>query len=187
MRSILWKSSFLCLTAILLVGCFGKASFRGEAVDPSAPAGEIDLPDQNGNNFRLSEMRGHVVLVFFGFTNCVDECPLTMAYIKLALEQLGDSSQNVRVVLVSTDPVRDSRKALKGYLDKFNPSFVGITGAYDDLKTIWDAYGVTVLEGGETHSSFTYMIDKNGNLRATFEPEAKPEDIAHDLDILLSE
>lgn len=187
MRSILWKSSFLFLAAILLVGCFGKTSFRGEAVDPSAPAAEIDLPDQNGDNFRLSEMRGSVVLVFFGFTNCVDECPLTMAHIKLAMEQLGDRAQNVQVVLVSTDPVRDSRKALKEYLDKFNPSFVGITGAYADLKMIWDAYDVTVLDGGETHSSFTYMIDKNGNLRATFEPEAKPEDIAHDLDILLSE
>jgi protein SCO1 len=186
-KNNLWKLSLFLVSALILFGCFAKPSLHGEVVDPATSAAEIDLPDQNGTNFRLSEMRGKVVLVFFGFTNCVDECPLTMAHIKLATDSLGDRAQNVKVVLVSTDPVRDSRNALKEYLDKFNPSFVGITGAYDDLKSIWDGYGVTVEEGGETHSSFTYVIDKKGNLRSTFDPDTKPADIAHDLNILLAE
>jgi len=189
MRSerFLLKAILLFLSASILVGCFGKPSFRGEAVNPSTSAAEIDSPDQNGNNFRLGEMRGKVVLVFFGFTNCVDECPLTMAHIKLALDSLGERAQNVQVVLVSTDPVRDSPQALKDYLDKFNSSFVGIPGRYDDLKKVWDGYGVTVLDGGETHSSLTYVIDKSGDLRVTFDPDTSPEDIAHDLEIMLAE
>lgn len=181
------KTLLVLLCIFVLAGCAGKASLRGEPVDPSTPAAEIDLADQNGNNFRLGEMRGKVVLIFFGFTNCVDECPLTMAHIKLALDSLGERAQDVQVVLVSTDPVRDTPQALKEYLDKFNPSFVGIPGTVDQLKKVWDAYGVTVLDGGETHSSFTYVIDKSGTLRVTFEPETSPEDIAHDLDILLAE
>ena len=75
-------------------------------------------------------MRGKVVLLFFGFTNCVDECPLTMAHIKLALEMLGDGAQDVQVVLVSTDPVRDTPQVLQDFLGKFNPAFLGITGTH---------------------------------------------------------
>ena len=145
------------------------------------------MADQNGNPFQLSEMRGKVVLVFFGFTNCVDECPLTLAHIKQALGILGDSAKEVEVVLVSTDPVRDTPQVLQEYLKKFDPSYLGIPGTQDQLMTIWNEYGVTVLDGGETHSSFTYVIDKGGKLRLTFDPETTPEDIASDLKILLSE
>ena len=145
------------------------------------------MTDQNGNSFYLSEMRGRVVLVFFGFTNCVDECPLTMAHFKLALGMLGDGAKDVQVVMVSTDPVRDTPQALKGFLGKFDPSFLGIPGTVDQLTKIWNAYGVVVLDGGETHSSFTYVVDKAGNLKLTFDPESTPEDIASDLKILLAE
>lgn len=186
-KSILLKVPLLFLSLFILFGCAGRPSFRSEAVDPTTPAAEIDLPDQNGNNFRLSEMRGKVVLVSFGFTNCVDECPLTMAHIKLAMDQLGDRSNGVQVVLVSTDPVRDTPQALQDFLGKFDPSFLGIPGTVNDLKKVWDDYGVVVLDGGETHSSLTYVIDKSGNLRVTFDPEMAPEDIAHDLEIMLAE
>lgn len=181
------KVIFVFVPVFILFGCVGKSSFRGETVSPSTAAAEIDLPDQNGNNFRLGEMRGKVVLIFFGFTNCVDECPLTMAHIKLALDALDERAQNVQVVLVSTDPVRDTPQILKEYLGKFNPAFVGIPGSFDQLKKVWDAYGVTVLDGGETHSSLTYVVDKSGDLRVTFDPETSPEDIAHDLGIILAE
>jgi protein SCO1 len=186
-KNVLWKLSFILLSSFILFGCAGKASLRGEPIKSSAPAAEIDLPDQNGNNFQLGAMRGKVVLVFFGFTNCVDECPLTMAHIKQALDALGSQSQDVQVVFISTDPVRDSPQLIKEYLNKFNPSFIGIAGTYDTLKTVWDAYDVTVLEGGETHSSFTYVVDKSGALRETFDPDTAPDDIAHDLETLLAE
>jgi protein SCO1/2 len=126
-------------------------------------------------------------LIFFGFTNCVDECPLTMAHLKQALELLGDNSQNVQVVMVSTDPVRDTPEAMKEFLGKFSPAFVGIPGAQAELAKIWSEYGVEVQDGGETHSSFTYVIDKSGRLRLTLDPDTVPEDITTDLQILLAE
>jgi protein SCO1 len=163
------------------------ASFKGEIVKPSKAAPEISLTDQNGDPFQLSGMQGKVVLVFFGFTNCVDECPLTMAHIKQALGILGGDAKNVQVVLVSTDPVRDTPQVLQEYLKKFDPAYVGISGSVDQLTAVWNDYEVTVLDGGETHSSFTYVIDKRGDLRLTFDPETAPEDIASDLKILLAE
>jgi protein SCO1 len=177
---------FLVLVTTASCSVF-KPAFKGEVVKPLAVAPEINMTDQNGNPFQLSAIRGKVVLVFFGFTNCVDECPLTMAHIKLALESLGNDAKDVQVVLVSTDPVRDTPQALQDFLGKFDPSYTGIPGSMDELKKIWNDYGVVVLDGGETHSSFTYVIDKKGNLQLTFDPEATPEDIASDLKILLAD
>jgi protein SCO1 len=161
-------------------------AFKGEVVEP-VTAPEIKMVDHNGQLFQISEKRGQVVLVFFGFTNCVDECPLTMAHLKLALEALGKDAGHVQVVMVSTDPARDTPQALHDFMNKFNPSFLGIPGTADELSRVWDDYGVTVLDGGETHSSFTYAVDKQGRLRLQFDPEMTPEDIAADLKVLMSE
>ena len=178
----------LVLILIISVSCsVFKPAFKGQVVEPLAAAPEINMTDHNGDPFQLSEMRGKVILVFFGFTNCVDECPVTMAHIKLALESLGNEAKNVQVVLVSTDPVRDTPMALQDFLGKFDPSYLGIPGSVDELKRIWNDYGVVVQDGGETHSSLTYVVDKKGNLQLTFDPEATPEDIASDLKILLAE
>ncbi len=178
----------IALVLMFLTSCsVFKPSFKGEVVNPPTPAPEISMLDQNGNPFHLSEMHGKVVLVFFGFTNCVDECPVTMAHIKLALEELGDSAKDVQVVLVSTDPVRDTPQALQDFLGKFDPSYLGVPGSVDELTKVWNDYGVVVLDGGETHSSFTYVIDKSGSLRLNFDPQTTPEDMASDLKILLAE
>ena len=176
-------TSFL-LVVIFVSGC--SPSFKGTVVKPVVAAADFNMNDQNGNTFQLSDQRGKIVLVFFGFLNCTDECPLTMANLAQAVRILGDQAKDVQVVLVSTDPVRDSYQAMKAYVDRFNPSFVGITGSKDDLQKIWNDYGVVVLDGGETHSSYTYVIDQNGDLRLTFTPETAPDDIAADLSTLLS-
>lgn len=162
-------------------------SFRSEAVDPPAPAVEINMTDHNGHPFRMSYLQGKVVLLYFGFVNCPEECPLTMAHLKLALEMLGDRAAEVQVVMVSTDPVRDTPQAMKTFLGKFNPSFLGISGTSDELAKVWSDYGVEVLDGGETHSSYTYVIDRHGRQRLNFSPDSTPDDIFHDLNILLAE
>ena len=182
------ESILISLLLIASASCSALGpSFNGAALEPLAAAPAFSLTDHNGSPFHLSEMRGSVVLLFFGFTNCVEECPLTAAHLKLALETLGTDAQDVQVVLVSTDPVRDTPQMLKDFLGKFNPSFLGVTGTMDELTKTWDAYGIEVLFGGETHSSFTYAIDKAGNLRLKIDAEAFPEDIASDLKILLAE
>ena len=89
--------------------------------------------------------------------------------------------------MISTDPLRDTPQAMRNFLGSFNSSFVGITGTPSVMEKIYQNYNIVVLEGGETHSSFTYVIDRTGTLRLTFVPDLTPEDIAHDLRILLAE
>src|SRR5215208_968957 len=80
----------LLMTVAAVVYTTSKPSFRGAVITPPWSAPDINLTDQNGKAFTLSSQRGKVVLLFFGYTNCPDECPLTMAHLKLAMESLGE-------------------------------------------------------------------------------------------------
>lgn len=188
MRKAMLVGATLLGALVLVTGVlyFTKhPSLHGAVIDPPAPTAEIDLTDQNGQSFASSSLRGKVVLLYFGYTNCPDECPLTMAHLKLVVDALGGQSQNVEVVMVTTDPARDNPQVLKDWLGKFNPSFIGLTGAPDQLVKTWKDYGVTVESGGETHSYFIYVIDQQGNLRETFLPDSQPADEAADVSLLL--
>ncbi len=176
--------AFVSITAGLF---FVKPAFRGHVIDSPRPLAEISMADDDGNLFHLSQMRGWVVVLFFGYTRCPDQCPLTLANLKQALTLLGDTAQKVQVVLVSTDPAHDSPQVLNRYLNLFNPTFRGITGSPNEMTKIYKNYSVVVLDDGATHSTHTYVIDQSGQLRVTFLPDTSPEDIAHDLNILLSE
>jgi protein SCO1 len=174
-------SLLLLLIALGTAACSLPPHFNGKVVNPLKPAPEISLIDDNGDSFQLSALHGQVVAVFFGYVNCPDECPLTMARLKQSLSFLGDQAQNVQVVLVSTDPLRDTPYAMKIFLDKFNPSFIGIPGELRDLAPIWGEYGVSVLNGGLTHSSYIYIVDPKGNLHLKIDAESTSEEIASDL------
>lgn len=160
-------------------------SLKGSVISPPWPAPELKLTDHNGGPFTMSSQRGKVVLLYFGYVNCPDECPLTMAHLKLALESLGDRANDVQVAMVSTDPARDTPQALKDFMEHFNPAFLGLTGTHTELQQAWKDYGVTVEEGGETHSTYLYVIDRGGNVRETFLPDAEPRDISADVSLLL--
>jgi protein SCO1 len=90
------------------------------------------------------------------------------------------------VIMVSTDPARDTPEALKTFMEHFGPSFLGLTGSIPQLEEVWKEYGVTVEDGGETHSTFLYVIDPAGNVRETFLPDSEAADIAADLRLLLN-
>ncbi len=173
------------LTAITAMLYFGKPSFKGAIINPPWNAPEINLTDHNGQKFTMSEQRGKVVLLYFGYVNCPNECPLTMAHVKLALDSLGDRAKDVQVAMVSTDPKRDTPQALKNFMEHFGPSFLGLTGTPAELQKVWSAYGVAVEDGGETHSTFLYVIDPAGDVRETFLPDAEPGDIAADVGLFL--
>jgi protein SCO1 len=172
------------ITAVVFLA--KKHTMLGAVIDPPAPASEINLTDSNGNPFALSALRGKVVLLYFGYTNCPDECPLTMAHLKLAFDTLGAKSKDVQVVMVTTDPQRDSQQALKDFMAKFNPAFLGLFGTPAELQKVWQDYGVTVENNGETHSTFLYVIDQAGNIRETFQPDTQPDSIAADVSFLLT-
>jgi protein SCO1/2 len=176
------------LTTLLTASCgVMTPTLKGAVITPPLAAAEIKLTDHNGQPFQLSSFRGKVVLVFFGFSHCINECPTTMAIIRQALETAGATTKDVEVVMVSTDPATDTPQSMKEFMGRFNPAFLGLLGTPDQLAKSWKDYGVTVLDGGETHSSFTYVIDKKGNLRETITPDALPDDVASDVKVLLAE
>ena len=175
----------LVLAAGILVATH-RPSFRGTVINPPAPAAEIKLTDSNGQPFSLSSQRGKVVLMYFGYTNCPDECPATMAKLKLTMGILGGLSQNVQVLMVTTDPTHDDPAQMKKWMTGFYPTFLGLTGTPDQLQQAYSAYGVTVENGGETHTTYLYVIDAKENLRLTFiGPDMDPQDVADDVQTLL--
>lgn len=168
-------------------------SFRGTLYDPALPAPEIELARDNGSNFRLSEMRGNVVLVFFGFASCPDVCPTTLSELRKVKEELGGAADQVKVVFVTVDPERDTPEKIQKYVSIFNPSFVGLSGSMDELEPVWRDYGVfrevdrtTSSASGYlvTHTARVYLIDRDGNLRLSYSYGTPTEDIVHDLKIL---
>jgi len=188
-KTFSFKITVLMLFLIVVTASCGasKPSLKGAAISPKVAAIDINLTDHNGQPFQLSNFRGKVVLVFFGFSNCVDECPATLALIRQALGTVGDGSKDVVVVMVSTDAVRDTPQSMKEFMERFNPAFLGLLGTPEELKKAWQDYGVVVEDGGETHSSLTYVVDRKGNLRETFSPDTSSDDIANDVKILLAE
>lgn len=188
-RKTLWIGTTIIgilVVATAIVFLTQKHTLLGATINPPAPATEINLTDNNGKPFALSGLRGKVVLLYFGYTNCPDECPLTMAHIKQAFDILGNKSKDVQVIMVSTDPVRDTQQALKDFMAKFDPTFLGLTGTPAELQKAWQDYGVTVENNGETHSTFLYVIDQAGNIRETFQPDTQPDSIASDVNFLLT-
>ncbi|MES2127045.1 MAG: SCO family protein [Pseudomonadota bacterium] len=145
-------------------------------------------PEIASGDFKLSAQRGKVVVLEFGYTSCLDVCPVSLAMLAQARQKLGDKLQ---VVFVTVDPERDTPKVLHEYVAKFDPSFVGITGSAAQMAAIRTAYGITATkkkgEGGAYtmgHSSYLYFIDPAGKLRALM-PFGRPSDeIVHDVNLL---
>lgn len=192
-------SLFLLIGAVAAgVFLFSKPEgFRGTMyAEPYPPAPEIELTRANGVSFRLSEMRGNTVLLFFGYTSCPDVCPTTMAELKQALEKLGEEdAKHVRILFVTVDPARDTSERVQEYVDHFNPDFVGLSGTESELAEVWKDYGVfrENVEGNSAagylvnHTARVTLIDRNGNLRLSYAFDTPVDNIVHDLKLLLKE
>jgi protein SCO1/2 len=166
---------------------------KGGVFDPPRPAPEIALPASTGRPFRLSEQRGKVVVLEFGFTHCPAVCPVSLASLTEARRLLGSRAKEVQVLFVTVDPARDSADHLRDYLARFDPTFIGITGSEAQIAQLLKTYGISAMkipiagtrEYNMNHSSYLYFIDREGRQRSML-PFGRPAaDIAHDLAILL--
>jgi protein SCO1/2 len=172
------------------------ASFRGTTyAEPYPPASDFALARGDGGSFRLSQMRGQVVLLFFGYTSCPDICPTTLAELNQAMGKLGADADKVQVVFVSVDPARDTPERVQEYVNHFNPGFIGLSGSEAELAGVWRDYGVfrEIVEGTSAlgyivnHTARVTLIDGNGNMRISFGFETPADDIVHDLNLILKE
>jgi len=182
------------LVGLLLAGrqfLGGAYTFKGSLIDPPVPAADFSLTDQHGELFQLSAQKGKVVLIFFGYTNCPDVCPITLTDFKRIKSELGDQAEEVRFVFITVDPERDTVERLSTYLPSYDPDFYGLTGGREQLEQVWKSYGVYQAhqEGGSAagylvdHTARIYAIDQQGNWRLTYpfemEREAVLEDVRH--------
>jgi protein SCO1/2 len=197
------KTILVGVLAFLLVGVvaagvffFSKPSgLSGTAyTEPFPPAPDFTLTSGNGEKFNLSDARGNLVLLFFGYTSCPDICPTTLAELKTALEQIDEEdAKNVKVVFVTVDPQRDTPDRVQEYVDHFNTDFIGLSGSEMELAQVWNKYGVfrEIVEGTSAagylvnHTARVTLIDQEGNLRVSYPFDTPVEDIADDLQFLM--
>jgi protein SCO1/2 len=179
--------------------CFAAAASRAEApalragvFEPPREAPAFVLQGSDGAELTLARFRGRVVLLAFGFTSCADVCPITLSVLARARAALGAEADGVQVVYVTVDPERDDAARMREYLAHFDASFVGGTGSTAQLAALREQYGIAakrVASGASyavAHSSFVYLIDRSGRLRALMPFGHEPEDYVHDLRVLLA-
>jgi protein SCO1/2 len=172
------------------------ATLKSGVFDPPRAAPEIALPASNGAPFSLHSLRGKVVVLEFGYTHCLDVCPVSLASLAQARKKLGAAAADVQVVFITVDPARDHAGHLRTYLAAFDPTFIGITGSQQQIDALLKSYGISAtrrpVEGSKTdytmhHSSYLYFIDRKGMQRALM-PFGRPSDeMVHDLSILLKQ
>lgn len=186
----------VAFAAFLTIFLAKPASFRGTMyAEPYPAAPDISLTMANGETYRLGEGEGKITLLFFGYTYCPDVCPTTLAELKLAMDLLRDDADQVQVVFISVDPKRDTAETVQKYVQRFNPNFIGLSGTLEELEPIWNGFGVyrEIVEGtSETnyiinHTARVTLVDQNGSMRLTYGFQTPPEDIAHDIEILLKQ
>ncbi len=165
----------------------------GIDLQSAQPAYDFALPSESGT-VRLSDFRGKVVAVFFGYTFCPDVCPTTLAELDAAMQALGPDSANVQVLYISVDPDRDTPLRANQYAQGFNSAFVGLSGSPDDLARVATAFGVVYekVPAPESaagylmqHSASVFVIDRQGRLRTLWPFGMAREDIVSDLKSLL--
>jgi protein SCO1 len=127
---------------LALTGCSASnvkaGDLHGTILDPPFTVSKQDLVDTDGNVYSLAtNTHKPLTLVFFGYTNCPDICGTVMGNLASAMTRLDDRDRaQVDVVFVTTDPERDTGPVLRRYLDRFDTSFIGLTGPIDQIAAV---------------------------------------------------
>jgi protein SCO1/2 len=193
------RAAVVLAAALALAGCdrvLAPAKSPFHAIDVTgAPLGRsLALVDHNGVPRTLADFRGKVVLVNFGYTQCPDVCPTTLADLASAVRKLGPEADRVQVLFVTVDPRRDTRELLARYVPAFDPRFLGLRGDAEATERVTKEFRVYAAEHeGKTpesytvdHSAQTFAFDPQGRLRLVIAYGAPPDDIAADLRLLLN-
>jgi protein SCO1 len=188
------------LLLLCLPGCSAKqeaadAAFVGTDIAGAKLGADFDLVDHDAKPRHLSDFRGKLVALFFGYTHCPDVCPTTMADLAKALKLLGPLGGDVQVLFVTLDPERDTAEVLKRYVPSFNPGFMGLRGdkaATDKVAADFKIFFAKQESGSKSgytidHSAGVYVFDRKGDLRLYLNHGQSAKDIAHDFGLLLKE
>ncbi len=141
------RSGVLAVIVMLILGACQSAvstgDLQGVAIDNPTEKGSFVLSDTDGEAYDFAaNTEGKLTLLYFGYLQCPDICPVHLAQIAEVLGEDADLARSTEVVFVSVDPDRDSPEAIREFLDRFDTSFVGLTGTHEELKAAQEAVGV---------------------------------------------
>lgn len=186
--------SLRILLALLVTACSQPAHFNATDLTGSTIGTDFSLPDQTGKLRRLSDFKGKVAIVFFGYTQCPDVCPTTLSTLREVMTQLGPQAERVQVLFITLDPQRDTPALLAQYVPSFHPTFLALRG--DDAATGATAQAFKVFykkQPGSSpgtysidHSTGSYVYDPQGRLRLYVKYGDTAEHITDDLKQLLA-
>ena len=185
------------LAAAALAGCEKAVpAHKFNAVDLTGAeyARKFDLPDFNGKQRTLADFSGKVVVVFFGYTQCPDACPTTMAELAGILKTLGPDASRIQVVFISVDPSRDTPALLKNYVTNFRPDFLALRGDEAQTKQVIRDFKLIVEKvPGKTpdsytidHTAGTYVFDPQGRVRLFASQSLDPALLTDDIKALVA-
>ena len=187
----------LALASAFIAGCDrapgGGPAFKAIDVSGAEFGRELALPDAEGRPRSLADFRGKVTVIFFGYAQCPDVCPTTLAELAEARRALGRAGQDVQGVFVTVDPERDTPEMLKAYVASFDPSFVALRGSPEQTREAAKAFKIFYARvPGKTEGSYTvdhtagaYVLDREARLRLFTRHGTGAEALVHDLKLLL--
>jgi len=179
--------ALLAVWIAVLVGAAGWIGWDAWQGKQPGIGGPFALVDQNGKTVTSDNLKGKPTLIYFGYAFCPDVCPTSLLLMETAVEKLGpEAAKKVNLVFITVDPERDTPKLMKGYVENFGPTFIGLTGTTEQIAQVARAYRVYFQrvpgkDGGPylmDHSSIVYLLDRNGRFVTHFTHEAKAETIA---------
>ena len=175
-RSYTWRLALSLAVVLFLSSGLALASSQIHPVRGFMPDLKFTLQAANSQVLTEKDMRGKVVLMFFGYANCPDICPTSMAQLAEVMEKLGDEASKVRILFVSVDPHRDNPDMLQEYVENFDDRYaIGLTGSEKEIANLARRYRVAYqLEKPDTnnpnnyevsHSRGVYFFDAKGKAR----------------------
>jgi protein SCO1/2 len=172
----------------------GQTRFTNTDITGADFARDFDLTSHRGERVSLTDFKGKVVIVFFGFMHCPDICPTTLTELNSLMDKLGKDAQDVQVLFVTVDPERDKLDNLGPYMEVFNPNFLGLWGTPDEIEAVTKEFkiiyqkvpGATPNNYSVDHSAGTYIFDKSGKVRLFVTYGADVEALTNDVRLLLS-
>ena len=182
--------------AAVLTACSPDGpAFRGVNITGADYARDFSLTDHNGQLRSLKDLRGKVVVVFFGFTQCPDVCPTSMQELAEVKAALGADGERLQGIFISVDPERDTLELLKAYMENFDPSFLALRPTPEQLPALAKDFkiyykkvdGTTPTSYSMDHSAGSYLYDPQGRLRVYHRYGSGVEALTEDVRLLLGE
>ena len=193
------RFALAALAALTLAACQksgpDKPAFKGIELTGAEYARQLNLTDQDGRARSLADFKGKVLVVFFGYTQCPDVCPTTMAEVAEVKRSLGADGDKVQGIFVTIDPERDTGQLLKAYMASFDPSFVALRGSAEQTQAAAKEFKVFYAKvPGKTpktytmdHTAASFIFDTEGRVRVYARYGSGAQALADDIKLLLAE